>query len=155
MRDQNKCSRREALYNELVNDWNELNLHFKTLMIMGGAVIGILFSNIFINQLSDDTRVLFTSTILSIFGFLLSGKRKSKDIDVIFRMKKDCSKEIEEYNFNNGNLIQIIISVSLISICIISIIFIDLTGSYSLFSFFRDLMNVAIGFLLGESKANN
>lgn len=153
MKNLEKCSRRQAFYNKLIRDWNELNLHFKALMVIGSIIIGALFLNIFINQLSNDTRVLFTSTILSIFGFLLSGKKTNTQ--GMFRMSKDCNEEIEEYNFNCGNLIQILISIFLIIICIISIIFINLTENYSLFSFFRDLMNVSIGFLLGESKSNN
>lgn len=147
-----KCSRRIAFYIKLVSDWNELNLQFKALMIIGIMIIGILLLNIFINQLSNDTSILLTSTILSIFGFLLSGKKNK--IDNIFREEKYCNEEIEKYNFNCGNIIQIIISICLVIICVISIIFIDWTGNRSLFSFFRDLMNISIGFLLGESKIN-
>lgn len=154
MKDSSKHFKFKILYNKLIDDWYDLNLYFKALMIIMFIIIIVLFSDIFIKKLSHDTSILFESTILSITGFLLSSNKKQKTTQGMFRIKKDYSEEIEEYKYSDGNLVQIIISIFLITICIIAIIIINFIDTYSFFYFFKDLMNISIGFLLGESKIN-
>ncbi|CEN86362.1 hypothetical protein [Paraclostridium sordellii] len=147
-----KCSRREALYKKILSDWDKLDLNSKALILLSYFFLIYLCINVFIDILSRNTISIFISSILSMIGFLLGNNKKSNKIEYLYREDTECKEEINEYNFYHGNIIQIMISISLVFISSVTIIFIDFTNKDFLFSFFRDLISLSIGFLLGEAK---
>lgn len=146
------CSRRKVLINELKHDWDELNISFKSLIIVG---IILFICVILISFFSDggpgiknSIEVVFRTTLASIFGFLLSSNIKfnknyrSRNIEKI----KDNLNKIEEeldsldeyskeekkqkcdlesiYDYKDINIVQITIALAicLMSICTLSIL---------------------------------
>lgn len=175
------CKRKYILINKFKYDWDELNISFKSLIIVGIILfIVIILIAIFIDggQGTKNTiEVVFRSTLVSVFGFLLSSnirfnknKKKMKikeikdelnkieekldDLDVDLEQKEQCYLE-EYYNDDNLNLVQIAIAlgISIISISVLSLLLItnNLENVPSI-SQIRDLMCSSIGFLIGESK---
>ena len=78
--DKKQCSVKKILIREFVNDWLELNIPFKTLIILGAilfiVVIGIAFFSDGGNGIKNTIEVVFRTTLASIFGFLLSSNIK-------------------------------------------------------------------------------
>ncbi|MGL4910904.1 MAG: hypothetical protein ACRC3Y_00600 [Romboutsia sp.] len=179
------CNRRNTLLKELCNDWDHLNLAFKSLIIIGIvlfiAVITIAFFSNGGTGLKNSIEVVFRSTLASVFGFLLSSnikdsnRNKNEDIikikyelqDIQEELeqidketnnsiyKDNCDEEVKKYGYEEGNLVQITIAltVCLVSIIVISIIFItNNVENVPAVSQIRDLMCSSIGFLLGESS---
>ena len=173
------CNRRNSLLKALCNDWDHLNLAFKSLIMIGIvlfiAVITIAFFSNGEIGLKNSIEVVFRSTLASIFGFLLSSniKQTNENKDIV-RIKNelesiekeldeidnsiyehDCEDEVKKYGYEDGNLVQITIAliVCLVSIIVISIIFITSNiENVPAISQIRDLMCSSIGFLLGESS---
>ncbi|MFR3567627.1 hypothetical protein QJR60_08755 [Paraclostridium sordellii] len=150
-----KCSKRKALYEKVLQDWSKLNLHSKSLIFITNFLLTVLVLNLFVDKLSHDTLSLFTSIILSMVGFLLGNNKKNKVNKDIYRLSENCNDEIKEYNFSYGNTIQIIFSIFLVLTSSSAIIFMDLNNNLNLFYFFKSLIFICTGFLLGESKINN
>lgn len=175
------CSRRNLIFKELMNDWDELNIAFKALIIIGITlflvVIGIAFFSDGGSGIKNSLEVVFRSTLASVFGFLLSSniknnsKKKNAEMNKIQAELKKVESELElldksieltdakcslEENYTNKdiNIVQIIIAIS---ICIISILVIGLLlitnnlENVPAISQIRDLMCSSIGFLIGES----
>lgn len=176
------CSRRTLLLKELINDWDELNIAFKSLILIGFILFIIIISISFLNGESNEMRnsieVVFRSTLSSIFGFFFSSNIKfstnekivsiesvqtklySVDDDLeslekVAEVEDDKCKLSKQYTYVNINLVQIVIAVS---ICLLSMIVIcvllmtNCLDNVPAVSQIRDLMCSSIGFLIGESK---
>ncbi|MGL5439667.1 MAG: hypothetical protein ACRDA4_04680 [Filifactoraceae bacterium] len=176
------CSRRTLLLKELINDWDELNIAFKSLIFIGFILFIIIICISFLNGESSGIRnsleVVFRSTLSSIFGFLFSSNIKfstnekivaiesvqtklysvQDDLDSLEKVsdKEDDNCQLsKKYTYVNINLVQICIAVSICLLCMIVICALLLTDSLDnvpAVSQIRDLMCSSIGFLLGESK---
>lgn len=159
------CNRRQAFFEELKHDWDNINLAAKALILIGILIfISVLF--IAFNQnVSKDVysaiEVIFRTSLASIFGFLLSSKLKNNnDKDVLKNNSitmdiEDCDEDREGYNFKEGNSVQILIAFIICIVCIIAILFIyvlNLAQNIDAISQLRDLMCSSLGFILGESK---
>lgn len=126
--------------------------------------------------------VIYRSCLASIFGFILSSNMKSngknnintkginrnvndenhinysmskQDITTSDYKKEDCNEEKEEYNYNEGNLTQLLLAFGICiisSIVILSIYIFEINVDSAALSQFRDFMCTSIGFLLGESR---
>lgn len=141
------CNRRNVLLKELIHDWDELNIAFKALIIVGMVLFMVVMCiAIFSNGskgIANSIEVVFRSTLASVFGFLLSSniknnsKKKTKEIEEIQAKLKQVETELEKiddiddlketnddckleysYSYRDINLVQIIIALS---ICIVSI----------------------------------
>jgi len=162
MRDKN-CNRRKALKEELIDDWDKMNIATKSLVFVGMI---LFITSIFITIYSKGNEValksievVFRSSLASVFGFILSSNMKTSKINKASTqnniMRNECEEEIIEHNYKEGNMIQIFIALT---ICIVSIITIltiyvlDITHNIVAITQLRDLMCSAIGFLLGESS---
>lgn len=160
------CNRRKALKEEISHDWSNLNLAAQVLVCLGclvfAASIFIAFYKTSDNDMYKSIEVVFRTSLVSIFGFLLSSniknvndknKNKSKKNEISITVDEaDCN--VPE-NYREGNSIQIIIAfvVSVMCACSILAIYIfDMKGDLPSITMFRDLMCSATGFLLGESK---
>ena len=156
MRDKN-CNRRNALKEELINDWDKMNIATKSLVFVGMI---LFITSIFITIYSkvsegalESIEVVFRSSLASVFGFILSSNMKTSKKNNI--MRDECEKEIIENNYKEGNMIQIFIAftVCIVSIITILIIYVlDITHNIAAIAQLRDGMCSAIGFLLGESS---
>lgn len=162
----------QALKSELKHDWDELNLAAKSLVIIGAMQLGIIiyFSVIDVVslQISKNIEVIFRSSLASIFGFILSSNTKNnnkknmhkksltrkEDNEHKYEYKEVCER-IRDYDYGNGNSVQIFIALitTLVSAVVILVIYINnIPTDTAILSQFRDFMCTSIGFLLGESK---
>lgn len=174
------CNRRNVLLKELIHDWDELNIAFKALIIVGMVLfIVVMCIAVFSNGskgIANSIEVVFRSTLASVFGFLLSSniknnsKKKIKEIDEIQEKLKQFETELEKmddlnevnddceleksYSYRDINIVQIIIALSIciVSISVISILLItNNLENVPAVSQLRDLMCSSVGFLIGES----
>lgn len=137
--DNKNCTRRKLLKKELINDWDELNISFKTLILIGLILFVVVIS---ITLFSDggegikrSIETVFRSTFASVFGFLLSSNIKNNNQKVnaeINRLKSElknnellrisledekdkddskCNILEEEYTYKDINIVQIIIAL--------------------------------------------
>lgn len=100
-----ECTRRKLLLKELAHDWDELNIAFKSLIIIGIILfIVIVVIAIFSNGgkgIQNSLEVVFRSTLSSVFGFLLSSnikinsKKKNAEIERIKLQLKEMESELE------------------------------------------------------------
>lgn len=156
MNNKEDCGKLKSFKKELSNDWNKLNIQAKSLILLGFLVLIITIAIACVPNFPKSIGVLFRSMLASIFGFFLSSNIKSGDkISNKVRYDEDCNKEIEKYNFRDGNIIQIIIALSVSIISMVSIFMIygfGVSNCTATLSQLRDLMCSSIGFLLGEAK---
>lgn len=176
-----KCNRRKVLINKFKKDWDELNVSFKSLILVGILLFTVVVLITFYSDGGQGTKntieVIFRSTMASVFGFLLSsnirfnGKKKTKkieeikdelnkielDLDIMeedTKLKEECELE-QYYDDEDMNLVQIAIAlgIAVISISVLSIVLLtnNLDNVPSI-SQIRDLMCTSIGFLIGGSK---
>jgi hypothetical protein len=162
MRDKN-CNRRKALKEELVDDWDKMNIATKALVYVGMI---LFITSIFITIYSlgnvgmlKSIEVIFRSSLASVFGFILSSNMKTSKIEKSSIqnniMRNECEEEIIEHNYKEGNIIQIFIALTICIVSIITILIIyalNITHNIAAISQLRDLMCSSIGFLLGESS---
>lgn len=159
-------NRIKILRKELKYDWSELNLVYKSLVIIGGLLLLIIVyftvTGVGYSQMSKNIEMTFRSSLPLIFGFILSSNIKNtnkKNIRSKYLIKKDDNdnKKIcqRNYDYRDGNYVQILITLIIILVSAVMIlamyrnsIFVDL----AILAQFRDLMCISIGFLLGESK---
>ncbi|MEG1310834.1 MAG: hypothetical protein RR942_07525 [Romboutsia sp.] len=166
-----KCSRINSLKEEILNDWDKINLAGKLLIFIGLIVfISTIAIALYIdgsNSMLKTIEVIFRSALSSIFGFILSSNLKRKkevSIELINRNNikvnnledkiENCEEEIIEHNYREGNVIQLMVAfvLCLASITTILIMYIlNINYNPASLSQFRDLMCSSIGFLLGES----
>ena len=170
-----KSCRIQALIEELLMDWDKLNLAAKLLVYIGFFLIfATVFISIYKSQnisLYRNIEVIFRTSLSSVFGFLLSSSTKctsQKDRDKILEkmtisvdkekaITEECKvkKETYHYYYGEGNTVQVMVAllISIISALV-------MLGAYT-FGFvndlliiyqFRDLMCTSLGFLLGEAK---
>lgn len=169
-----KSCRIQALIEELLMDWDKLNLAAKLLVYIGFFLIfATVFISIYKSQnisLYRNIEVIFRTSLSSVFGFLLSSSTKctsQKDRDKILEkmaisvdkenaITEECKVKKETYNYyGEGNTVQVMVAllISIISALV-------MLGAYT-FGFvndlliiyqFRDLMCTSLGFLLGEAK---
>ena len=174
-----KSCRIQALIEELIIDWDKLNLAAKLLVYIGFFLI---FSTVFISiyksknvDLYETIEVIFRTALASVFGFLLSSniknsseknsqKNKEKllekmtiSMDKEEAITKECKikKETDYYYYGEGNTVQVMVAllISVISALIMLGLYIfGFTNNGVMLSQFRDLMCTSIGFLLGEAK---
>lgn len=175
------CNRRKILINKFKHDWDELNISFKALIIVGIVLFLVAILITFFSDGGQGTKntieVIFRSTLASVFGFLLSSnirfneKKKSikikeikdelskieLDLEVLdnnTEEKEKCDLE-QYYDDEDINLVQIAISlgVTIISIFVLSIVLItNNIENVPSISQIRDLMCTSIGFLIGGSR---
>ena len=169
-----KSCRIQALIEELLMDWDKLNLAAKLLVYIGFFLIfATVFISIYKSQnigLYRNIEVIFRTSLASVFGFLLSSSTKctsQKDRDKILEkmvisvdkenaITEECKVKKETYHYyGEGNTVQVMVAllISIISALV-------MLGAYT-FGFvndlliiyqFRDLMCTSLGFLLGEAK---
>ena len=169
-----KSCRIQALIEELLMDWDKLNLAAKLLVYIGFFLIfATVFISIYKSQnisLYRNIEVIFRTSLASVFGFLLSSSTKctsQKDRDKILEKMaisvdkenattEECKVKKETYHYyGEGNTVQVMVAllISIISALV-------MLGAYT-FGFvndlliiyqFRDLMCTSLGFLLGEAK---
>ena len=162
MRDKN-CNRRKALKEELIDDWDKMNIATKSLVFVGMILfITCIFITIYSNGNEvalKSIEVVFRSSLASIFGFILSSNMRTSKINKASTqnniMRNECEEEIIEHNYKEGNIIQIFIALTICVVSIITILTIyvlDITHNIVAITQLRDLMCSAIGFLLGESS---
>ena len=168
-----KFCRVQALIEELLIDWDKLNLAAKLLVYLGFFLV---LSTIFIAiwdakdiDLYNRIEVIFRTSLASVFGFILSSNTKRKEdknsyvdkmtisMDKEKAITEDCKikKETIKYYYGDGNTVQIIVAllITLIAaLVILSIYAFDITKDVVIIAQFRDLMCTSIGFLLGEAK---
>lgn len=168
-----KLCRLQALIEELLIDWDKLNLAAKLLVYLGFFLV---LSTIFIAicdekdiDLYNRIEVIFRTSLASVFGFILSSNMKRKEdknsyvdkmtisMDKEKAITEDCKikKETIKYYYGDGNTVQIIVAllITLIAaLVILSIYAFDITKDVVIIAQFRDLMCTSIGFLLGEAK---
>ena len=169
----NSC-RIQALIEELLMDWDKLNLAAKLLVYIGFFLIfATVFISIYKSQnisLYRNIEVIFRTSLASVFGFLLSSSTKctsQKDRDKILEkmaisvdkekaITEECKVKKETYHYyGEGNTVQVMVAllISIISALV-------MLGAYTfgfvndllIISQFRDLMCTSLGFLLGEAK---
>lgn len=174
------CNRKEILIKELIHDWDELNIAFKSLIIIGIVLLIVVLSMAIFSDggkgIQSSIEVVFRSTLASVFGFLLSSNIKGNkiqrkkeiekiqaqlkeiesDLDILDEGKKtygNCELE-NNYSYREINLVQIIIASTICIISILSIGILLITNNLEnipAVSQIRDLMCSSIGFLIGES----
>lgn len=160
----------QALRSELKHDWDELNLAAKSLVIIGGLQLAIIIYFAVIDvgslQTSKNIEVIFRSSLASVFGFILSSNTKNSNRKNIGRKSlvrksndeeeyKEICERIRDYDYGDGNSVQIFIAlvITIISAIVILVIYRNsIPTDSAILSQFRDLMCTSIGFLLGESK---
>ncbi|MGL4912825.1 MAG: hypothetical protein ACRC3Y_10405 [Romboutsia sp.] len=175
------CNRRKLLFKEFIHDWDELNIAFKSLIIIGIALFVVVMLFAFFSDggkgIKNSLEVVFRSTLASVFGFLLSSniksnsKKKNTEIQKIKLELKKIQSELDDLNQDNEtqnsfcdlednylykdiNLVQIIIALSICILCICILGFLLITNNLEnvpAISQIRDLMCSSIGFLIGES----
>lgn len=160
-----------ALLREIRNDWDELNLAAKSLVLIAIILFGIIIFFTLCGSTSIEAKgrieVVFRSSLASVFGFILSSNTKSSNNKnsqvglnrgVDRSLIDDCDDTIKEhhnYSYCDGNSIQILIALitaAVSSIVILIIYQYEIPVDGAIVSQFRDLMCTSIGFLLGESK---
>lgn len=168
-----KFCRVQALIEELLMDWDKLNLAAKLLVYLGFFLV---LSTIFIAicdakdiDLYNRIEVIFRTSLASVFGFILSSNTKRKEdknsymekmtisMDRENAITEECKikKETIKYYYGDGNTVQIIVAllITLIAaLVILSVYVFDITKDIAIIGQFRDLMCTSIGFLLGEAK---
>lgn len=167
-----KFCRIQALIEELLIDWDKLNLAAKLLVYIA---LFLIIATIFIAFCETDNKdiysrieVTFRTSLASVFGFLLSSNTKSKckdsnknnytiTVDKEKAITEECKmkKEYMKYYYGEGNTVQIVIALGVTLICAMVILMIYISGpikDLSILAQFRDLMCSSIGFLLGEAK---
>lgn len=178
----NKNCNRKKFTNKFRQDWNELNLYFKSLIIVGIILfLVVILVTIFTNTeqvAKNQIGGVFRTTLASVFGFLLSSnirfneKKKNikieeiknelnkieLDLDIIQEdIKSNKEYELEQYYDNEDiNLVQIAIALGISIICILVLSLILITDNFDnapSISQIRDLMCTSIGFLIGASKS--
>lgn len=157
-------SRIHALKSELKHDWDELNLAAKSLVIIGGLQFGIIiyFAVVDVDslQISKDIEVIFRSSLASVLSSNTKNSNKKNTGTKSLTRKsneehKDICERIREYDYGDGNSVQISIALIITVISAIVILIIYKNNIHTdrvILSQFRDLMCTSIGFLLGESK---
>ena len=177
-----KCTRRGLLIKEIKHDCDELNISFKSLIIVGALLFLVVihiafFSNVGVG-VKNSIEVVFRTTLASVFGFLLSSNIKfnKKEISIkIEAIKKELIKmeenidtleeNIEEkaencelepyYKYKDTNLVQISIALAICIMCIFVLGILSMTNNLEnaqAISQISDLMCSSVGFLIGESK---
>ncbi|MGL5378404.1 hypothetical protein [Clostridium sp.] len=174
------CSRKSLLIKELIHDWDELNIAFKSLIIVATLLFIVIVLIAFFSDggsgINNSLEVVFRTTLASVFGFLLSSNIKANnkkkrdeiekikqelkkvqeeldDIQVDAQKDKDCILE-QAYTYRDVNIVQISIALSfcIISIFILSSLLItNNLENVPAVSQIRDLMCSSVGFLIGES----
>lgn len=169
------------LIKEFIKDWDELNIAFKALILIGLVLFIVVISIAFLSNgdtgIKNSIEVVFRTTLASVFGFLLSSnikkrsKKKNLEIEKIKSELNKVQKELDEleenneilnskcnledvYNDNDTNMVQIGIALIISIVCIIIINVLVMTNNLEnvpAISQIRDLMCSAIGFLIGES----
>lgn len=158
----------QALRAELKHDWDELNLAAKSLVIIAGLLFIIIIYFAVINtgslKVSKDIEVVFRSSLASVFGFILSSNTKNNNKKNMGRKSlvresddeyKEMCERIRDYDYGDGNSVQIFIAliITVVSSIVILVIYRNsIPTDSAILSQFRDLMCTSIGFLLGESK---
>ena len=161
-----KSCRIQALIEELIIDWDKLNLAAKLLVYIGFFLI---FSTVFISiyksknvDLYETIEAIFRTALASVFGFLLSSniknsseKNSQKNKEEAITEECQIKKETDYYYYGEGNTVQVMVAllISIISALV-------MLGAYTfgfvndllIISQFRDLMCTSLGFLLGEEK---
>jgi len=175
------CNRKNLLIKEFKHDWDELNISFKSLIMVGIVlflvVVLIAFFSDGGNGIKNSLEVVFRSTLASVFGFLLSSNikfnKKERKIKIeeikgelnkleqeLDNLDEDLGKENEQcelepyYSYKDINLVQITIALGICIICISVLSILMLTNNLEniqTISQIRDLMCSSIGFLIGES----
>lgn len=160
----------QILKRQLKNDWVVLSLVSKCLVIIGGLILLIIIyftvTDVDPSPISNDIKVMFRSSLVLIFGFILSSNIKNNNKENMTRnylLKKDnnedenneiCKKR-RYCNYENGNTVQIFIAfiITVVSVIMILIMYTKgITSDISILAQFRDLMCISIGFLFGESR---
>ena len=161
-----KSCRIQALIEELIIDWDKLNLAAKLLVYIGFFLI---FSTVFISiyksknvDLYETIEAIFRTALASVFGFLLSSniknsseKNSQKNKEEAITEECQIKKETDYYYYGEENTIQVMVAllISVISALIMLGLYIfGFTNNGVMLSQFRDLMCTSIGFLLGEAK---
>ena len=175
-----KFCRLKALIEELLIDWDELNLAAKLLVYIGLlimiATIFIAFYEINDVEVFSRIEVTFRTSLAAVFGFLLSSNINNKyknsnsnsnrnndrkkqiiNVDKDKDTTDDCKEKKEKfkYYYGEGNTVQMLIALGMTIICATVILFVYVYGDIndmSILSQFRDIMCSSIGFLLGEAK---
>lgn len=165
----------QALIEELLMDWDKLNLAAKLLVYIGFfLVFSIIFMAIYKSKDTDlyaRIEVIFRTSLASVFGFILSSNTKTKEdrnkasymetmtisLDKEKAITEECKikKETLKYYYGEGNTVQILVAllITLISALVILCAYtFSFTGNLEIIGQFRDLMCTSIGFLLGEAK---
>lgn len=168
-----KCNRIKFFLIELLKDWDELNLAFKSLLFIGGLIflIIVLFT-VFGdegNSSQDSIESMFRTTVSSVFGFLLSSNIKNdnkKNAISIKNLRYESQKEqnlsknddyceySDIYKTIEVNIIQILVALftTIISIIVLSILLVtNNLDNVASISQIRVLMCSSIGFLIGEA----
>lgn len=171
-----KLCRIQALIEELLIDWDELNLAAKLLVYIGLfmiiATIFIAFYKTKDMEMYSRIEVIFRTSLAAVFGFILSSNTKNKpkennknnyiekvtiSVDKEKAITEECKikKETIKYYYGEGNTVQILIALSMTIICALVILSVYIFGyinDLAILSQFRDLMCSSIGFLLGEAR---
>ncbi len=154
---------------ELKKDWDAINLAAKFLVLVAILLMIIIIYFTIDNRTSvtllNKIQVVFRSSFASVFGFILSSNTKNTckttlDNSMNRLIKhplddKEIEEKIIEYNYGDGNTVQILISFVTFAISAMVIFWMykyDTSIDSAIVSQFRDLMCSSIGFLLGESK---
>ena len=160
-----KSCRIQALIEELIIDWDKLNLAAKLLVYIGFFLI---FSTVFISIYKSKNVDLY-ETIEVIFRTALASEKNSQknkekllekmtiSMDKEKAITEECQikKETDYYYYGEGNTVQVMVAllISVISALIMLGLYIfGFTNNGVMLSQFRDLMCTSIGFLLGEAK---
>lgn len=162
-----KCNRIKFFLIELLKDWDELNLAFKSLLFIGGLIflIIVLFT-VFGdegNSSQDSIESMFRTTVSSVFGFLLSSNIKNdnkKNAISIKNLRYESPKDDDFCEYSDiyktieVNIIQILVALftTIISIIVLSILLVtNNLDNVASISQIRVLMCSSIGFLIGEA----
>lgn len=177
-----KCTRRDLLIKEIKHDWDELDISFKSLIIVGSLLFLVIILIAFFSNggigIKNSIEVVFRTTLSSIFGFLLSSNikfnKKERSIKIedikkelikieenIDTLDESVKEKIEDfelepyYKYKDINLVQISIALVICIICIFVLGILLITNNLEniqSISQLRDLMGSSVGFLIGESK---
>ena len=172
-----KSCRIQALIEELLMDWDKLNLAAKLLVYIGFFLIfATVFISIYKSQnisLYRNIEVIFRTSLASVFGFLLSSSTKctsQKDRDKILEkmaisvdkekaITEECKVKKETYHYyGEGNTVQVMVAllISIISaLVMLGAYTFGFVNNVAIIGQFRDLMCTSTGFLLGEAKIKN
>lgn len=177
-----KCTRRGLLIKEIKHDWDELNISFKSLIIVCTLLfLVVILIALFSNGgrgVNNSIEVVFRTTLASVFGFLLSSNikfnKKERSIKIedikkelikieenigtleenIEEKAEDCELE-SYYKYKDINLVQISIALIICIMCIFVLGVLSMSNNLEniqAISQIRDLMCSSVGFLIGESK---